>query len=124
MADDRPIRVRKVSPYPFEIVLLKAEGTPPIRAQVLKLSELGVIVRVTQPTFMVGERWILRFELPVFKVNFNLYGKVVKTYDAVEMIEGKQVVKGYMIECHFLDLDEVRLSAVRQFCRAIGQVSK
>lgn len=123
-AKAQPARVKKVSPYPFDVHILKAEGSPPLKAQILKIAQVGLITKVAQPTFKVGEDWILRFELPVYKVNFNVHGKVVKTYDAAEKIEGKTTVKAYTVEFHFIELESQKLSAITQFCRAIGQVSE
>jgi hypothetical protein len=122
MTKSSSVHVRKVSPYPFDVLIQKAEAAPAEKAQILKIAPIGLITKVSLPTFKVGEDWLLRFELPVLKVPFRVPVKVIKTYDAAEKIQGKTTLKAYTVEFHFIQLEEQKLSAIAQFCRAIGQV--
>lgn len=119
-------RPKKLSPYPFAGEILRADGSPPLKGQVVKLVEIGLLIRVTQPIFQVGENVTARFELPAVRTFFNEPMKCVKTYDAHETYEGpnKNSVKAYLVEFQFLQLGPEKKAALSQFCRAVGQVSK
>lgn len=119
-------KVKKVSPYPFAGEILRADATPPVKGQIVKIVEIGFLIRVTQPIFLVGENVTARFELPAVRTFFNEPMKCVKTYDAHETYEGpnKNSVKSYLVEFQFLQIGAEKKAAVAQFCRAIGQVSK
>jgi hypothetical protein len=121
-----PVKVRKVNPYPFDGEVLRADGSPPIKGQIVKIVEIGLLIRVTLPIFKVGENITARFELPALRAFFNEPMKCVKTYDAHEVYEGpnKNSVKSYLVEFQFLQLGPEKKANIGQFCRSIGQVSK
>lgn len=121
-----PAKVKKISPYPFDGEILRADGTPPVKGSIVKIVEIGFLIRVTQPIFLVGENCTARFELPAVRVFFNELMKCVKTYDAHETYEGpnKNSVKSYLVEFQFLQIGPEKKAAISQFCRTIGQVSK
>ena len=120
--NDQEVIVQKVKPYPFDIEILKAEGTPPIKGIVLKLTQIGFIMRTSQDHhFVVADMHKARFELPNLNVGFNEAVKVIKTYDTVGEVKGKTLIKSYLVEMHFLSLSSKKNKDILSFLRMIRQ---
>lgn len=119
--------VKKVQPYPFEIEIAKGEGVPPIKGVVLKLTEVGFLMRVSgEHHFKVGENHKVKFEIPVLHLGFEEPVKVVKTYAAVDEIRhgphgSKELHKSFTVEMHFRSLDEKKRKDILKFVAQIGQ---
>lgn len=124
MSEQKPVRIKKVTPYPFPVDLVKLDPSPPIRGEIVKIVEVGFLAKVKAPIFKVGENWNATFEIPASHALLKAAVKVMKTYDAHEKFEEKSSVKSYLVEFQFLQMGEEGKVAIGQFCRAIGQTSK
>jgi hypothetical protein len=117
-----PAQVVKVKPYPFDIEVIKGEGIPPVKGKVLKLTDVGFLMRtVVEHHFKVHDNHQVRFELPVVHHSFNEKVKVIKTYDSAEAKGPKEIVKLFTIEMHFLELSKRKREEILKFIKAIGQ---
>jgi|GEM_PF-1449110 len=124
MSEQKPVKVKKVTPYPFRVDLVRSEGAPPIPGEIVKIVEVGFLAKVQAPIFKVGENWSASFEIPVLRASLKAAVKVMKTYDAHEKFEEKNSIKSYLVEFQFLQIGDEGKNAIAQFCRAIGQTSK
>lgn len=113
--------VRKVAPYPFGIQITKAEGQPFQKGQVVKMTELGFLMKVDGKQFYkVGDSYQVRFELPAIHQSVSAAVRVIKTYDAMEMIDGAQV-KINTIEMHFKNLSDSNRKHIHSYLVKSGQ---
>lgn len=88
--------VKRVSPYPINTQIFKAEGQPPTKGQIVKLTERGFLMKVDAGHFFkVAENYRAEFELPADHHTVKSQTVVVKTYDTVD---------SHLIEMHFKDL--------------------
>ena len=114
--------VKKVKPYPFDIEIIKAEGAPPIKGVVLKLTQTGFIMRTSQDHhFVVADVHKAKFELPYLHLVFAEGVKVIKTYDTVNEVKGKTFSKAYLVEMHFVLLNAKKSQEVFTFLHMIRQ---
>lgn len=96
--------VRRVSPYPITVQIMKSEGQPVLTAQIVKLTEIGFLMKAdTTYFYKVSENYQFHFQLPVIEKVIYTTGIVVKTYDAMES-SSKSPTKMQTIEVHFKDL--------------------
>jgi hypothetical protein len=114
--------VQKIAPYPIEVNLWKVDGTPPWKGSIVKMTEVGFLMRVTTLKFYkVSEDLQLEFTLPVVGSHIRCHGKVVKTYDAVEAAGPKDLSKFYTVEVHFKAMIEKEKQAIIKYLVKSGQ---
>lgn len=105
--------VKKIAPYPIALDVLKAEGQPPLKESIVKLTEIGFIMRVdAQHFYKVGEDYIFHFQLPVLNVAVQAHGKVIKTYSNP---------RDHLVEVHFRSLGDRERNGIHNFLIRIGQ---
>ncbi len=98
-SDDQ--KVRQVAPYPIAVQLLHAEGQPPLLAAIVKLTEIGFLMKFEgSHLFKVGDAFHFDFELPAIHAKISNIGKVIKTYDGFENRGGGKT-KVVTVEMHF-----------------------
>lgn len=116
------VKVLKVQPYPFSILVSKVEGVPPLRGQVLKLTEVGLIMRVPGDQFFkVGENLPkVEFDIPTTDVTLVEPVKVMKTWDNLAD-SGVGLEKVNTVELHFRTITHEKKSAIFEFIKKIGQ---
>ena len=107
--------VQKVKPYPFE-ASLEQEGKK-ISGDILKLTLKGFIMDMKRSLVMVGQEYLVVFEVPVLREYIRCKCKVIKTYD--QSMEGVGTQR--RSEMHFLGLDEEYQGRIKKFLSAIGQ---
>lgn len=116
------IEVKKVSPYPFEVQLTKAEGVPPSKGMIVKMTDFGFLMRVESIHCKVGENYQLSFMLPVLDTSVRAQGKVVKTYDGIEQMNKKDASKKhYIVELHFIELPSTAKTSINNYLVKSGQ---
>lgn len=114
--------VVRISPYPFGVDLLKMEGQPPMKGQVVKLTEIGFLMKVdTLNFYKVSEKYQLNFVLPVMEVSIRSQGKVVKTYDGIEQFNKETNKKQYLVEIHFIELPSNAKTSISNYLHKSGQ---
>ncbi len=115
--------VRKVAPYPIDVEISKVEGQPvPLQGQILKLTDVGFLMKVNATHFYkVGENYSIYFEIPVVGFPVETIVRVVKTYDAMEVVTKNQKTKMYTIEMHFKNLPSQDKTNINSFLVKIGQ---
>ncbi len=115
-------QVKKVAPYPIHIEIVQAEGVPPLNGHILKLTDIGFLMRVnTVHFYKVGENYHINFELPVVNFPVKTVVKVIKTYDAMEAVNKRQTTKAYTIEMHFKALPTQDRLNINNFLVKSGQ---
>jgi hypothetical protein len=113
--------VRHVAPYPISIRVIKAEGQPPIEGAIVKLTEVGFLMKVKGPQlFHVGDQYRLGFDLPATHAAVQTTGKVIKTYDGYETAGGHQV-KVLTVEIHFKSLSDSHRAEIEKYLVQSGQ---
>lgn len=113
--------VHKVAPYPIAIELTKVEGQPPMKGSIVKMTEVGFLMKVdTIHFYKVGENIHLTFKLPVVNSTVRCDGKVIKTYDAMEAV-GESKEKLYTVEIHFKNMIEKEKASVISYLVKSGQ---
>lgn len=114
--------IKKVSPYPIDADVAKAEGQVPLKIGIVKLTDFGFLARATVIHFYkVGENYHVSFQLPASSSKISSEVKVIKTYDAIESIIGAEKSKLYTFEMHFLNLSHTNKKAIQEFIVKIGQ---
>ena len=114
--------VKKVAPYPIHIEIAQAEGIPPLNGQILKLTDVGFLMRVyTAHFYKVGENYSVYFEIPVVGFPVEAVARVIKTYDAMEATAKNQTTKMYTIEMHFKALPSQDRLNINNFLVKSGQ---
>ncbi len=105
-ANDVPVKVVKVKPYPFPAEIFKQEGAPPLKVKILKLTEIGFLLRAEKDQFFkVGQNLSIRFFLPVLQRTISTNVKVIKTYDILDQQISGAMEKRYTVEMHFRALE-------------------
>lgn len=108
--------VKKVAPYPIPLDVVKVEGQPPLKESIVKLTDIGFLMRVEANHFYkVGEDYSFRFQLPVLGTEIRAGGKVIKTYANP---------REHLVEIHFVALGDRERSAIHNFLVKIGQTPK
>lgn len=116
------VKVVKLQPYPISALVVKTEGAPPLRGQIMKLTEVGVLLRMGKEHFFkVGGNHAIEFDVPTTHITVHAPTKVVKTYDNFADASAQAHEKVYIVEMHFRSLDEEALKTIRYFVKKIGQ---
>jgi hypothetical protein len=111
-----PSSVKKVAPYPIPLDVIKAEGQPPQKESIVKLTDIGFLMRVEADHFYkVGEDYSFHFQLPVLNIDVQAKGKIVKTYSNP---------REHLVEVHFKALGDRERSGIHTFLVKIGQTQK
>lgn len=115
--------IKKIKPYPFEIQVFVKEGAPPVIGAVLKVTDVGFLMRVEQKAhhFLVGTDHKVKFRLPGTPYEFDELTKVIKTYDSMDFEGAKSPVKHYTVEMHFRSMSREQEGHLMQFLKAIQQ---
>jgi len=114
--------VRKVSPYPFDVQIVKSEGQPPFKAHIVKLTPVGFLMRFELSYyFKVGDEHLATFVLPVVNSEIKTAVKVIKTYDGQEVLLGNVKQKIYTVEMHFKKLEGNNRISVEEYLKKSGQ---
>lgn len=104
--NDAPVKVVKVKPYPFPAEIFKQEGAPPSKVKILRLTEIGFLLRAEKDQFFkVGQNLSIRFFLPVLHRTITTSVKVIKTYDILDQQISGALEKRYTVEMHFRGLE-------------------
>jgi|GEM_PF-2641883 len=107
--------VKKVAPFPIAIDVAKAEGQTPLKESIVKLTEIGFIMRVDAHHFYkIGDDHVVRFQLPVVNTSIQTHGKVIKIYSNT---------REHLVEVHFRSLGDREHSAIHNFLQKISQHS-
>lgn len=115
------VNVKHVAPYPIAIRITKAEGQPPVAGAIVKMTEVGFLMKVDgSQLYKVGEVLHLYFELPAIHAPIQTDGKVIKTYDGYETT-GRNQVKICTIEVHFKSLSDSQRANVENYLVQSGQ---
>ncbi|MEZ0390855.1 MAG: hypothetical protein ACAH59_01475 [Pseudobdellovibrionaceae bacterium] len=115
-------QVRRVSPYPIDVSIFKVEGQPPARAQIVKMTEIGFLIKADETQFYkVGENYTAHFEIPVTGESVKVSVKVVKTYDAMEMANKSEKTKMRTIEMHFKTISDRDRGHINTYLVKSGQ---
>lgn len=116
------VKVSKIQPYPFSVLITKTEGAPPVRGQVLKLTEIGLIMRVSGDQFFkVGENITkIEFDIPTTVYTVVEAAKVIKTWDNLTET-GAGIEKVNTVEIHFRSISQEKKSVIFEFTKKIGQ---
>jgi hypothetical protein len=113
--------VRKVAPYPFAVQITRGEGQPFMMGQIVKMTEIGFLMKVDgNQYYKVGEVYTVYFELPATRDDVSSAAKVIKTYDAVEIIAG-QKIKIHTIEMHFKEIPDKERRHIHSYLVKSGQ---
>lgn len=114
---------QKVAPYPILVGIVRTDGTPPSSGHILKLTDIGFLMRVEESQFYkVGENLHqISFEIPVLGSRVRTAGKVIKTYDGLEQMTKEGMKKMKTVEVHFLSLSDENRRNIHSFLVKIGQ---
>jgi hypothetical protein len=116
-----PAPVKKVAAYPIEVSILKSEGPGTLKGQIVKLTDIGFLMKVDAAQFYkVGESYQVLFALPLDSENIKVEVKVIKTYDTMEVV-GKNQVKNKTIEMHFKNIAVTDRSNINSYLVKSGQ---
>jgi hypothetical protein len=108
--------VKKVAPYPIPLDVIKAEGQPPQKENIVKLTDIGFLMRAEANHFYkVGEDYSFHFHLPVLGNDIRANGKIVKTYANP---------REHLVEVHFKALGDRERTSIHNFLVKIGQPQK
>lgn len=110
--------VKKVKAFPIPINLSVAEGQPPIKGEILRLTLVGFQMTCKERMFKVGETFIAAFSLPVLKLSIKEVVVVAKTYDT--FLDASVSEKTRITEIHFKSLSLENEKSIRNFMHAIG----
>ena len=116
------VRVVKKQPYPFSALIVKTPGAPPLRGQILKVTDIGFLIEVgSEHFFKVGDNHSVEFDVPSTHVTVEAPIKVIKTYDMMTVQEAGAIGKVYTVEMHFRSLEDDEKNAIHHFLKKIGQ---
>jgi hypothetical protein len=116
------VKVVKVQPYPISSLVTKTEGAPPLRCHIMRLTVVGVLLRVSKEHFFkVGDNHSIEFDVPSTHVTIHASTKVIKTYDNFADASAPAHEKVYLVEMHFRGLDEEERKTIERFIKKIGQ---
>lgn len=113
--------IKKVKAYPIESDLFKEGVAAPRRANIVKLTTFGFLIKIEGSVglFKVNENYSVSFSLPVSNYAIKSTVKVVKTYDAVDNPLTKSKI--YTVELHFINLESEGRAQIKDFLKKIGQ---
>jgi hypothetical protein len=107
--------------YPVDVALIK-EGYPPFKTKIVKLELIGFLIRFEVPAyFKVGDYYTSLFQLPVTDEEIRCKCRVIKTYDAIDVVQNDQTVKLFTVELHFVGLIDRQKSLIKKFIERTGQ---
>ena len=118
--DGAPVEIKKVAPYPIAIDLFKEDAPTPFKGQIVKMTEIGFLMKVEQNVFKVGGTYDILFELPVVKSEIHGQARVIKTYDSLDGNKAS-MTKMYTVEMHFKGLDDEQKRAIGSYLVKSGQ---
>lgn len=118
--------ISKIPPYPIPIEISHIEEKPPLKGNIVKMTEIGFLMKVeTIHFYKVGEILKIQFKLPVVNTVVRCEGKVVKTYDAIDSIVdnvvSRTVEKLYTVEIHFRNIMEKEKASIISYLFKSGQ---
>jgi hypothetical protein len=116
---EAPVVVKKVKAYPISVLLTRTDGTPPIRALILRVNTVGLQIESTQLLFKVGEDVKVSFTIPMLGHDVETLMRVIKTTDSYRDINAAE--KKYITELHFKNLSLPHSKQIRDFMIAINQ---
>ena len=114
-APPKEIRIKKVPAFPFPVQIVH-EKNGPMRGRVMKAGKSGLIVENKGLALKVGDRFVMTFELPVFRKTIKETGKVVKIYSHFD----SELTTGQLAEIHFVTLSGPSKEIFLQFLAAVG----
>jgi hypothetical protein len=113
--------VQKVAPYPIDVSVMKTEGEPLVLGQIVKLTEIGFLMKVDASQFYrVGESRVVQFSLPVIGTLVSASVVVVKTYGDLAG-PGASKVTSRTIEMHFRNLSAAHKAQIETYLVKSGQ---
>lgn len=113
---DENLQKVKVTPYPIDCVLIKAEGQPAIPCQIVRVEDVGMIFKAIKHFFRPGEEYKCDFEVPVLKTDVSSTIKIIKTYEHVEAYIPTGTKERVMtVEAHFKGLQTEAKQAIQKF---------
>lgn len=127
--DRDPVAVKLVKAYPIPCAVFRAEGQPLIPCEILKLTEIGFLIRIgSEHLLRVSDKLHCQFHLPVEDTLVQSHVKVIKTYLGLGSSAKAHASPGHIsgekvstVELHFVGLP-VRLNEeIQKFIRTIGQ---
>lgn len=129
---ETPIQVKKVKPYPISCGIVKAEGQPVIRCQIVKLTEIGLLLRIGfEHLLRVGDNLQCEFDLPTTDLTIKESVKIIKTYLGMDssmasstqaaVPTGVPLEKVSTVEVHFRSIKAENRAAIQTFTKKIGQ---
>jgi hypothetical protein len=105
--------VKKITSMSISVDVMKAEGQPPLKESIVKLTEIGFLMKVeAQHFYKVGEDYLLRFQLPVANILIQTHGKVIKVYSNL---------REHLVEVHFRTLGDRERAALSGFLKKLSQ---
>lgn len=117
-----------VSAYPIPMEIMLEGAAAPVQASILKLTDVGLIAKTDGKIFLkTGENVKASFTLKVSNYTVQSDCKVIKTYDALELVKGKPLVqesliRNNMVELHFVELQQSARNKIKEFLARIKQV--
>jgi hypothetical protein len=116
---NKSIRVKKVSPYPFDAnIEIDAKKVP---IEIRRLTLQGLIAGVGMQLLKVGTEYKLSFMLPVLKDWVFAHVKVMKTYDQFKDNTAKTGNIERMVEFRILAISNEHKDNISKFLTAINQ---
>lgn len=124
-SENNEFKIRKIPPYPIlaQLVRLDLPGAS-YMAHIVKLTEHGFLMKVESSVFKVGDSYQVSFSLPLLGNTITSQSKVIKTYDAIESVVGKELKKLYTVEIHFKDLPAKDKPIIKSYLIRSGQVQR
>jgi hypothetical protein len=114
-----PVIVKKVKAYPITTLIVRADGTPPLRAAILRLNTVGLQLESSQLILKVGEDVKVSFTIPLHGNDVEELMRVIKTTDSYKDLNTGEKI--YITELHFKNLNAKHLNFIREFMFAIKQ---
>lgn len=114
-----PVIVKKISAYPIAVQIIRTDGSPPLRAQILRLNSTGLQMESSKLLLKVGEDVKISFTIPHHGNDVEELMRVIKTTDSYKDINTGE--KHYITELHFKSLNPKHSNYIREFMFAIKQ---
>jgi len=115
---DESAKVNKIRPYPIEVRIVSDKEA--VTADIVKLTELGILVDIGAYIVSVGAVYECQFVIPVYKIFIKCNIKTVKTYDHY-VGTAEEPLSKRIAEFHFLNCSDKDLKAIYRFMAATGQ---
>ena len=111
-------KVVKVKPYPIPCQLKKENPHTAISCEVLRVEQIGFILKSSSRYYKPGDEYVCEFELPVVHHKIIEKIKIIKTLQTVGANADERDVT---VEVHFADPFNKSEEQIRQFIAKIGQ---